>query len=167
MPAVSRSKKHRAKSSSGETLNLTSMMDMFTIILVFLLKSYSATGKMITIPEGYTLPESIAEELPVLAVNISVDNEYIMVDDALRIRVDQCRTGYGPPYIIDPLKQILLEKAAKQKLVVEKLGQSFEGEVNIMGDKDIDLDLLIKVMGTCGQSRFGKIKLLVSQSQSQ
>ena len=39
MPAVSRSKKHRVKRASSETLNLTSMMDMFTIILVFLLKS--------------------------------------------------------------------------------------------------------------------------------
>ncbi|MFH1008317.1 MAG: biopolymer transporter ExbD [Candidatus Latescibacterota bacterium] len=167
MPAVSRSKKHRGKSSSGETLNLTSMMDMFTIIMVFLLKSYSATGKLISIPEGYTLPESIAEEMPVLAVNISVDDEYIMVDDVLRIKVNEVREGYGPPYIIAPLQQVLLKKAGQQRLVVEKLGKSFEGEVNIIGDKDIDLDLLIKVMGTCGQSQFGKIKLLVSQSQSQ
>jgi len=86
------------------------MMDMFTIILVFLLKSYSATGKLISIPEGYTLPESIAEETPVLAVNISVDDEYIMVDDALRIRVDQCRTGYGPPYLLAPCSKFFSKR---------------------------------------------------------
>jgi len=138
------------------------MMDMFTIILVFLLKSYSATGKLITIPEGYTLPESIAEKIPVLAVNISVDNEYLIVDDALRIRVADVRKDFGPPYIFDPLQKVLKEKAEQQMIIKKKLGRAFEGEVNIIGDKHIDFDLLMKVMATCGQSYFGKIKLLVS-----
>jgi len=163
MPGVSWAKKHTTGEKPKTNLNLTSMMDMFTIILVFLLKSYSATGKLITIPEGYTLPESIADKIPVLAVNISVDNEYIIVDDALRIKVADVRKGYGPPYIFDPLQKVLKEKAEQQIIVKEKLGKAFEGEVNIIGDKDIDFDLLMKVMATCGQSYFGKIKLLVSQ----
>ncbi len=87
MPGVSWAKKHKREANPETNLNLTSMMDMFTIILVFLLKSYSSTGKLITIPEGYTLPESVAEKTPVLAVNISVDSEYIILDDALRIKV--------------------------------------------------------------------------------
>lgn len=162
MPGVSWAKKHTTGERPKTNLNLTSMMDMFTIILVFLLKSYSATGKLITIPEGYTLPESIAEKIPVLAVNISVDNEYLIVDDALRIRVADVRKDFGPPYIFDPLQKVLKEKAEQQMIIKKKLGRAFEGEVNIIGDKHIDFDLLMKVMATCGQSYFGKIKLLVS-----
>lgn len=162
MPGVSWAKKHTTGERPKTNLNLTSMMDMFTIILVFLLKSYSATGKLITIPEGYTLPESIAEKIPVLAVNISVDNEYLIVDDALRIRVADVRKDFGPPYIFDSLQKVLKEKAEQQMIIKRKLGRAFEGEVNIIGDKHIDFDLLMKVMATCGQSYFGKIKLLVS-----
>jgi len=162
MLGVSWAKKHKVKSDPETNLNLTSMMDMFTIILVFLLKSYSATGRLIAIPEGHTLPESIAEKIPVLAVNISVDNEYLIVDDALRIKVADVRKDYGPPYIFDPLQKVLKEKAEQQMIIKRKLGRAFEGEVNIIGDKHIDFDLLMKVMATCGQSYFGKIKLLVS-----
>jgi len=166
MPAVSQAKRHKVASDPETNLNLTSMMDMFTIILVFLLKSYSATGKLITIPEGYTLPESLAETTPVVAVNVSVDSEHIIVEgEEGAIKVADVRKGFGPPYIIAPLQKALQKKAEQQRMIVEKLGKTFEGEVNIIGDKDVDFDLLIKVMATCGQSYFGKIKLLVAQKQ--
>ena len=52
------------------TLKLTSMIDMFTILLVFLLKSYSAEGQIVTLSKDLVLPESTSEMEPSSSVLI-------------------------------------------------------------------------------------------------
>ena len=60
-------------------LNLTSMMDMFTIILVFLLKSYSVAYIALKPPAGIELPKSSSSELPkrYLAVDVKADGIFV------------------------------------------------------------------------------------------
>ncbi len=171
-PVSGRKKHNKPKRSVDLGLNLTSMMDMFTIILVFLLKSYSATGNLIAIPKDYKLPESIAEENPTVTVNISV--KYHEADpEASSIVVGDYRIGYdiiGPAiadrgnFLIPELRQILINEAEKEKLTKMATGKEFEGLVNIIGDKDVPYALLVKIMITCGQTEFGKINLLVQRT---
>ena len=61
-------------------LKLTSMIDMFTILLVFLLKSYSAEGQIVTLSKDLVLPESTSEKAPKVTSVISITNEWILVD---------------------------------------------------------------------------------------
>ena len=57
-------KPRRNKSISSFTLRLTSMIDMFTILLVFLLQSFSAEGEIMSVAQDLRLPESSAETPP-------------------------------------------------------------------------------------------------------
>jgi len=171
-PVSGRKKHNKPKRSIDLGLNLTSMMDMFTIILVFLLKSYSATGNLIAIPKDYKLPESIAEQNPTVTVNISVKYDEFDPEKSAII-VGDYRIGYDVisrvmadkrSFLIPELKQILVEEAKKEKLVKRAAGKEFEGLVNIIGDKNVPYSLLLKIMSTCGQTEFGKINLLVQRA---
>ena len=65
------------------SLNLTSMIDMFTILVVFLLKSYSAEGQIVTVSDALTLPESRSDQRIELNLEIIVTNDAIIVDGIL------------------------------------------------------------------------------------
>ena len=72
-------KKSRRQEADGG-LNITSMMDMMTIILVFLLKSYSAEDISVAPSEDLVIPVSSAQKVPKLAVNVVVSRKDIVVD---------------------------------------------------------------------------------------
>ena len=76
----SRRKKHQT-GAARVSLNLTSMMDMFTIILVFLLKTYSTEGQLIHPSDNLTLPNSTVENPPEIALDVTVSQGWIMVNN--------------------------------------------------------------------------------------
>ncbi|MFC1586647.1 biopolymer transporter ExbD, partial [Fibrobacterota bacterium] len=63
-------------------LNITSMMDMFTIVLVFLLKNFATEGNLLTSADNLVLPVSTMSENPAeVAMNVVVDQDWVLVDD--------------------------------------------------------------------------------------
>ena len=77
--APSRSKKHDTK-KEGE-LNMNSMMDMMTIILLFLLKSFSTDGALVAPSQDLTLPTSFQTEKPKKELNVAISQDAIIVND--------------------------------------------------------------------------------------
>ena len=73
----SKSKKHNTQLQG--TLNMNSMMDMMTIILLFLLKSYSTTGALATQSESLKLPVSDRTLKPKKELNVSIATDVILV----------------------------------------------------------------------------------------
>ena len=83
VPVLLGSGKSKALTRGGDkkvSLNLTSMIDMFTILLVFLLKSYSADGQLVTVSDQLTLPKARIEKKVELKLEIQVNNSVIVVD---------------------------------------------------------------------------------------
>ena len=76
----------RARRSKKATfaIRLTSMIDMFTILLVFLLSNYSSEGHIISVSEDLHLPESTSLMKPKVASVISLTSEWILVDGLQR-----------------------------------------------------------------------------------
>lgn len=151
----SKSKKHNTQLQG--TLNMNSMMDMMTIILLFLLKSYSTTGALATQSESLKLPESVRTTKPKKELNVSVAKDLILVNEQ-----PVMRTADVPPneIIILPLESKLREYAQRQKDLEIEVGKEFTHEVIIQGDESITYELLFRVMYTCGQSEFNKMRLL-------
>ena len=75
----SASKKHNTLQSG--TLNMNSMMDMMTIILLFLLKSYSTEGALASQSESLALPVSSRTQKPKKEVNVSIASDVILVNE--------------------------------------------------------------------------------------
>jgi biopolymer transport protein ExbD len=159
----SRIKKHKT-STKMVRLNLTSMMDIFTIILVFLLKTYSTEGQLIHPSDNLTLPSSTVETAPEIALDVIVSREWIMVNNQPIARVSDV-VGQ-PGLIIESLSQVLHQFATEAKRMEEMYGVPFSGKVTIQGDKKLPFRTLLKVMATCGRSEYPNMRLVVYQKQS-
>ncbi len=144
-------------------LNLTSMMDMFTIILVFLLKSYSTENLLIHPSDYLTLPSSNVQTPPEVALDVVVSKEWIMVNNEPVERVDKVSTQ--PTLVIEPLRAALQRYSIEAKKMEETYGVKFSGKVTIQGDRDLPFSALSKVMATCGQSEYPNMRLVVYQKQ--
>ncbi|MCK4754487.1 MAG: biopolymer transporter ExbD [Calditrichia bacterium] len=151
----SKSKKHNTQLQGS--LNMNSMMDMMTIILLFLLKSYSTTGALATQSESLKLPESVRTIKPKKELNVSIAKDVILVNEQ-----PVMLTADVPPneIIIPKLESKLREYAQMQKNLEIEVGKEFTHEVIIQGDQSITYELLFRVMYTCGQSEFNKMRLL-------
>jgi len=145
-------------------LTLTSLLDMFTILLVFLLKSFSADGQMVTNTEDLTLPESTSLKPPRSAPIIAVTKEWVMLDDKPLVKVADLITDSD--LLIQPLQASLQQSRSFS----EQLGQidkrvGFNGTVDIMGDRDASFAVIKRVMFTCGQVGFNNMLLAVYQKE--
>lgn len=80
---MSRRKRFEIKTNHNSTfaLNVTSMTDMFTIMLVFLLQSYSTAELQVTPDKGQELPVSNSEANPVMALQVSLTRTELKIED--------------------------------------------------------------------------------------
>ena len=68
---------------------MTSLIDLMTVIIIFLLQSFSTEGQIITVSNDLNLPKSTARKTPELNVNIVVTNKYIMAETDKLVSVDE------------------------------------------------------------------------------
>ncbi|MEE4311192.1 MAG: biopolymer transporter ExbD [candidate division KSB1 bacterium] len=152
----------RRKKNVQVSLKLTSMIDMFTILLVFLLKSFSAEGQIVTVSQDLRLPESTAQKSPEPASTIAITEEWVLLDGEQVAPVNEVMSlnKLMIPGLADGLNNL--------KTVSETVGQmsgemGFTGQISIQGDKEIPYQLLKKVMFTCGQIGYNDILLTVTK----
>jgi biopolymer transport protein ExbD len=157
-----RMEKHHKRNKGAGTLNLVSLMDIFTILVFFLLVNSSDVE---TLPntKDIQLPESIAEDKAKESVVIMIGEEDILVQGEAVVKVANvmATTGNDIPALREALKSQndrVLRRAAQDDIAGR--------EVTIMGDKDIPYRLLKKVMATCTESDYGQISLAVLQKSS-
>jgi len=107
-------------------LNLTAMVDVFVVLLIFLLKSYSAEGNIMTTNKSLELPVSTSTLQPQLTLTLTVTKEAIFVEDK---RVEEVRTiQEGSELFIPSLAQELKYQVERARFVeVERLPGSARG----------------------------------------
>ena len=147
-------KKHRKK-SDGE-LNMNSMMDMITIILLFLLKSYSTEAIMTAKSADLKLPKSMTLVRPELKPTVEVSKKHIIFKDIPVIE----RGKIGDALLIKELYDVLKVNSDEQK-EKEQYGLVFDHRILLVFDEDVSFDLLIKVMNTCTRASYWEIRMMV------
>lgn len=164
--------RRRLKSSRTGTgydvkLNITPMMDIFTIILVFLLKAFSAQGQLVTPAPGLTLPTSTISNPATESLSVKILRDKLLVEDTLVLDPEAFREVLEDKEvaIIDPLQKILSKYAEETKRSAELFGGSFSGQVTIHGDSELPYSFLTRVMYTCGQAGYPVMKLLVYREE--
>jgi len=152
-------------------LNITPLMDMMTIILVFLLKSFSSTTSNITFDSNLQVPKSFTELKPKLAVTVTLTKKVLLVegDGVAPVnngRVDPAVKRDGENgYYITPLVEILEKHARREKRVAELTGQKFEAQLMIVADQTTPYRLLTEVIYSCGQAGYANYRLLVLKAK--
>lgn len=156
----SRRKRHNTFVNNA-TLNLTSMMDMFTIILVFLLKAYTSEGQLIQPSDTLSLPKSTLKTPLETALNLVVSQDMILVNDKPVILMEEVVKQNN--FLIAPLQAELRRHANEAKRMEAQFEMPFTGKIVIQGDREIQYKDLVKVMATCGMSDYPNMRLVVYQ----
>ncbi|MGB9600706.1 MAG: ExbD/TolR family protein [Myxococcota bacterium] len=163
-------KKKKSRMEEHEyPLNITAMMDMMTIILVYLLKSYSSDPANITPQSDLSMPFSTTRLKPEAAVPLAISKNSILVNDKevckiVNNKVDpNCKEGKSEEqYLIQSLYSALdAERQKQEEIAAYNSAQQFKGLVLIMGDKDIPFSVVSDVLYTAGQAQFGNFKFVV------
>ncbi len=157
-----RMEKHHKRNKGAGTLNLVSLMDIFTILVFFLLVNSSDVQTLPNAKE-LQLPESIAEEKPKETVVILIGETDLIVQGKVVAKIADIMATKGND--IPKLREALLSQNDRV-LRREAQDEIVAREVTIMGDKDIPYRLLKKVMATCTRSDFGRISLAVLQKSA-
>lgn len=139
-------------------LNLVSLMDIFTILVFFLLVN-SSNIEVLPNPDAMQLPESLAQQLPRETPVLMVTERELLVGGTRVMALDAALRAPGP--VLQDLKALLQQ--VPLRAVAGGGGGQTRGEINIMADRDIPYSLLKKVMVTCTDARFSKISLAVTQ----
>jgi biopolymer transport protein ExbD len=169
MGAVSREtarlrRKHQVE-HTAEDLNVVPMMDMMTIILVFLLKSLSSSAANIPQGDDLRLPHSTISTSPSNALQVIVSRVSVTVNGHF---VTSLRNGFVDPahirgggtgFLINPLVEQMREQLQVQRAMHP--GADFRGEVAIIADLGIPSRTVFQVLYTCAQAGFSDYRLLV------
>jgi len=171
-------KKARRNVGGDDELNITSMMDMMTIILVFLLKSFSATEITVTPSDNLRLPNSVADKDPGVAINVVVAKNGVLVDNKPAVDVESYSDPKNPGQVVYRIPESekkgndvqalysAFETAASSaesiaKMAKERDDVGFKGKVLFQIDKDIPFSLVRDVMYNAGQAKFSEFEFVV------
>jgi biopolymer transport protein TolR len=142
------------RNGSMVDMNLVSLIDVFTILIFFLLSS--ATGvETLPSPKAVKLPESTAQKAPKDTLVLVVNDNEILVDGRRVALVKDVLASADD--LIPTLKAELDVQATRQAVRTENQGKA----ITIMGDKDIPYRLLRKVMFTCARADFADVSFAV------
>ena len=146
----------RDRNKSLVDLNLVSLIDIFTILIFFLL-SNSAEVEVLPSSKAVKLPESSAEKAPRDTLVVVVNNSDILVQGRKVASVAEVMRAQDD--LIAPLKAELDYQSGRQVIRLENAAQ--KNAITIMGDKDIPYQLLRKVMVTCARANFSDVAFAV------
>ena len=147
-------KHHDRTLKRNAMLNMVSLMDIFTILVFFLLVN-ATSEQVLPSPKNIVLPSAAAEKLPALNLVIAVDENMIRLQGKPVIRVQDALSG--KQNTIRPLFDALRDASLTVKDITDKNG------VTIMGDQEIAYGLLKKIMLTCAAAQYTNISFAVNQ----
>jgi len=140
-------------------MNLTSLMDIFTILVFFLLVN-SASTEVLETPKKITLPASVVEEKPRETVVIFVSPEEVTVQGESVVRIEEILASANPN--IGPIAE-RLEQLGRKIIGLKTQTVAESKEVTILADRTVPFSVVKKVMSTATGQGYGRISLAVLQ----
>jgi len=139
-----RNKMNESKESHFE-LPLTSMIDMFSMLVIFLILNFSSTGEIFFISKEVTLPTTKHSHPLESKPLISIANN--------KVSFDSKNVGDNPLHVVevDQMNMPNLRRALKQVKAFHmsiKPNEEFKGEVNIQADEKTSIVYIKRVMNT-------------------
>lgn len=162
--ALKKALRNKALEEKAE-LKVTSLMDIFVNVLIYLLMNYSTSPVDITQGKERTLPKSTTKGKLSHTTTVGITKSVILVNRKRVVELIEGRVEAGKKqdkqassYMIMPLYEKLKDAVAKRKKIAKYNKQKFKGMITIVADQDMSFRLLSEIMYTAGQAEFGKFK---------
>ena len=136
-------------------MGLTSLMDIVSIIVIYLLKSYASDPVLITPIADQKIPMSrvdspIQEGTPVYLSTRAI----IVLEKKVQVLEDGKTPADVSGQLIGPLYDVLAEEADKAKQMAENRKTAWDARLILGGDSALPFETLVKVMFTAGKAEF-------------
>jgi biopolymer transport protein TolR len=158
LTGIQKRAERKGRNQTSLDMNLVSLIDIFTILIFFLMSS-AAGVELLNTSKAVKLPASTAEKMPRETIVIVVAGDDILVEGRKVATVTEALGLQGDEIVA--LKEELKLHAGKQTLRAENMAQL--KSVTIMGDKDIPYRLLRKVMATAARAEFSDVSFAVTK----
>lgn len=156
MTAMEKRAHRRAKGGASMDMNLVSLIDVFTILIFFLLSSAAGVETLVS-PKAVNLPESSAEKEPKSTVLLVVSGDDIVIDGRRVASVAEVVSQQG-----DVIPALLAElQVLGQRKAVLAENKADQQAVTIMADKQMPYSLLRKLMYTSARANFADVSFAV------
>ena len=140
------------------SLSLTAMVDMFAVLVIFLLQSFSAAPELVLI-KGVELPQAISgseiKETPVLAIAEG------------KLFLDQKLVGNLGDVLKNPTDLMARLKTVRESWQKTYPDKDFPGELNLQADRNISSVMIGQIMGIVSQAHYYSIQLAILAKGSQ
>lgn len=153
----------RAQRNKAGGLNLTSLMDVFTILVLYLLVNQSAV-EIVEPPKDVKLPDSVVESKPRQTVVLMVSEDVVSIQGEPIATIEEIKANKTG--VIAPVRDAL--KKVKENIIgdtTEAVAKS--KEVTIMAHRTVPFEVLRTLMSSCTSAGYTKISLAVNQKASQ
>jgi biopolymer transport protein ExbD len=148
-------------------LNIVPMMDMMTILLVFLIKSMTASAENVSFDADLQVPKAITSTQVRGALNVQITANWIVVEGqkivpVKRGKVDASDKRDGENgYSITKLYESMKLQSEREKRRAQLTGDKFQGELTLMAHYNTPYRTILEVLYTAGEAEYGKYRLLV------
>jgi biopolymer transport protein ExbD len=150
--------------STVPKLQLTSLMDVFTTLVFFLVLNSASAVETLQQPKEIKLPESVVEQKPRETVVVMVNKDEILVQGVPVARVADVQATEDIP--IEPISKRLAElRESVIGLSTQAVAES--QEVTVLADKSVPFSVLKKVMATCTAQGYTRVSLAVVQKSAE
>jgi biopolymer transport protein ExbD len=144
-------------------LNLLPLMDVFTILVFFLMVNQSSV-EVLQQPKQINLPESVVEEKPRETVVILVGKDEVMVQGVTVARIADIQASGNAE--IESIGARLAE-LSESVIGVSTQAVAQSQEVTVLADKSIPFSVLKKILATCTARGYTRVSLAVVQKSGQ
>lgn len=164
-----RRRRNKRRIKEEMELDITSLLDILVILLIFLLQSYNSSGLVFNVQKGIELPLSESKKVNTEGIIVQVSPTNITVDD-----IQVLDSNNRPRYLFDqggrriiPLYNALAKKREEINLLHRTVPQSkpFSGVVNFVIDKTIGYNYIKKLFYSAGEAGYKKFNLVVLGEQ--
>lgn len=171
--AVIRRKLRKLDEPEENFLNIYPMMDMMTILLVFMIMQFASSSASIVQSSELQIPFSTSQVELEEAVPIQISRTEIVVDGdhVLSLRNGQVdpsqKQGGGTGFLITPLLNEMKQHRDRLKLIAQRNpSRPFRGQVQIIADKRTPFRTLAEVIYTLGQAEFKSLRFVVIKQRA-
>lgn len=158
---LKRHHRSRVRGSRHGMPALIPMIDMLTILVVYLLV-HAADYEILPNTRQIQIPQSVSETKPRETVTVLITKESIFVNGEVLASVAATQAGDNP--VIEPLRAVLRAQADKER--IDESSGAEPPEVTVLADKDLPYRFLKKILSTCTAAEYGKVSLAVLERET-
>jgi biopolymer transport protein ExbD len=163
--------KHGGRKTGDMNLNVVPMVDMMMVLVIFLVMNFNATGEMLFLSKDIKMPTAENGDTVTRVPIVSISNKNQLYFEGVILTDLNNIDPNDPNWRIAELEEKLVDNRQRAEAIGKREWGSPEEDptttVNVQSDKDTDFKLLKRVLYTCEQAGYGRIRLAVGDARKQ